>query len=314
MKNMRRQLLAITILCILTITSFTALLTIQTNAALSDAKVLSYRWYIAPFGGNAAYDGDLVVVGELENNGTSNIAYASVTGYAYISSYSNETAVANATCQIYGNNLKPDQKAPFYLDFANPEYYLTGDNTYTANVTSVVVVPSYVSNSNDEPYQGLTVSSENSTVSGVYRVVGSVTNTGTKAASQVRVVTTFYNSSGTVVSLNTTDILSASLKPGSSVNFVAVPVDGYQGEITSYATIVHVEAVVSTPTNTPTTSTTPTPTTSTSATSPPTSTTTEGTQDYTMIIIGVVVVVAFVLVAVVLLMRRNRGQTAPAPT
>ena len=118
MKNMRRHVLALTILCILIITGFTALLTVPTNAATSDAKVLSYSWYLAPYGGNAVNEGDLVVVGEIENNGTSNIAYMYVRGTAYI----NETAVAETSIQIYGNNLKPGQKLlsilTFYLETA----------------------------------------------------------------------------------------------------------------------------------------------------------------------------------------------------
>ncbi len=310
MKNMKRQLLALTILTILTITSFTALLIIPTSAASSNANVLSYRWYIAPYGGHAVNEGDLVVVGEIENNGTTNIAYMYLKGYAYI----NETQAAETSpIQIYGNNLEPGQKAPFYLEFL-PGSSITGDNTYAPNVTSVVVVPTYVKTSDDEMYQDFTVTSDNSTSSGIYSVIGSVKNTGTQTASDVRVITTFYNSSGTVVSLNYTEVLSSSLKSGSSLSFAAVPVDGYSGEITSYAILVQSTANIPTPTATPTAApsatATPTPTTSTSPTATPTSTPT-GTQDYTLIIVGVVVVGVVALVGVVLFMRRNRG-SAPA--
>ena len=246
MKNMRRHVLALTILCILTITGFTALLTVPTNAATSEAKVLSYSWYLAPYGGNAVNEGDLVVVGEIENKGTSNIAYMYVRGTAYI----NETAVAEASIQIYGNNLKLGQKAPFYLEFL-PENNLTENTAYAPNVTSVVVDPGYIKTSTDEMYQDFTVTSDGSTASGVYSVIGSVKNTGTQTATQVRVITTFYNSSGTVVSLNYTEVLSSSLKAGSSVSFAAVPVDGYSGEIDSYSILVQSTANVPTPTATP---------------------------------------------------------------
>jgi hypothetical protein len=311
MKNMRRQLLAITILCILTITSFAALLTIPTKAATSEATVLSSSWYIAPYGGNTYYDNDLVAVGEVENVGTTNIAYMYVRAYAY----SNDTLLLiSPAIQIYGNNLEPGQKAPFYIDFANPGESTTGDNTYTANVTNVVVGATYVKNSDDEMYTDLTVTSESSTASGVYTVLGSVKNTGSQVASEVRVITTFYNSSGTVVSVNYTDVLSDSLKVGSSVSFAAVPVDGYSGEIHSYATLVQTTANIPTTTATPTSTptATATPTTSTSTSTTPT-TIPQDNQDYTLLIAGAVVVVVIVLVAVVLFMRRNRGQAVSTP-
>jgi hypothetical protein len=310
MKNMRSQLLTITILCILTISGFMTLFTIQTSAATSDAQVLSYRWYISPVGGNAAYDGDLVAVGEVENIGSSNIAYMYVIAEAYASNGS--LLNTSPSIQPYGNNLAHGQKAPFYIDFANPEASTTQDNTYTSDVANVTVTAYYVVNSSDEPYQGLTVTAQNSTSSGVYQVVGTIQNTGSKIASQVRAVTTFYNSSGTVVSMNTTEILSSSLNPGNSVNFAAVPVDGFQGEITNYVTIVHVSAVVSATTNTPTTTSTPTPSTSTSTSATPTASTTEGTQDYTMIIIAIIAVVVVVLVVVVFLMSRKAAKASAA--
>jgi hypothetical protein len=103
MKNMRKQLFALTILCILAVTSVTVLLTVPAKADSSDAKVLSFRWYVAPYGGNAYSEGDLVVVGEIENNGTSNIAYMYVTAAAY----SNGTLLAQSSpTQVFGNNLK----------------------------------------------------------------------------------------------------------------------------------------------------------------------------------------------------------------
>ena len=179
-------------------------------------------------------------------------------------------------------------------------------------MTSVFVDTGYIKTSTDEMYQDFTVTSDNSTSSGIYSVIGSVKHTGTQTATGVRVITTFYNSSGTVVSANCTEVLSSSLKSGSSVSFAAVPVDGYSGEIDSYSILVqstaNIPTTTATPTTTPSATVTPTPSTSTSAT--PTSTPTE-TQDYTLIIVGVVVIGVIALVGVVLFMRRNRG-SAPA--
>ncbi len=313
MNNMRRQLLAIILLCILSITGFAAFLTVPTKAATSDAQVLSSSWYIAPLGGNTYYDNDLVAVGEVKNVGTTNIQYMYVKAYAYDND-SNLLAESPST-QIFGNNLEPAQKAPFYIDFADSQLTATGDNTYTANVTSVVVVPYYVRNSDDKMYLDLTVTSESSTTGG-YSVIGSVKNTGSQIASDVRVITTFYNSSGTVVSVNYTEVLSSSLSVGSSVSFAATPVDGYSGAsgaIASYAILLQTQANVPTTTPTPTTqpTATPTPTTSTSTSATPTSSVTENNQDYTLIIVGIVVVIVAALAAV-LLLKRNRGSSAPS--
>jgi hypothetical protein len=315
MNNMRRQILAITLLCILSITGFAVLLTVPTKAATSDATVLSSSWYIAPVGGNAYSDNDLVAVGEVQNVGTANIQYMYVKAYAYDND-SNMLAESPST-QIFANNLEPEQKAPFYIDFADLQLTATGDNTYTANVTSVVVVPYYVKNSDDKMYLDLTVTSESSTTGG-YSVIGSVKNTGSQIANQVRVITTFYNSSGKVVSINYTEVLSDSLNPGSSVSFAAKPVDGYSGAsgaIASYASMVQTKANVPTTTATPTAqpTATPNPTTSTSTSPTPTASITQNNQDYTLIIVGIVVVIVAALAAV-LLLRRNRGSSAPSST
>jgi hypothetical protein len=296
-------------MCALTLTGFTALTTNPAYAASSDVQILSYSWYVAPSNEMAAYQGDLVCVGEIENVGTTNLLAVNVLGTAYV----NDTAVAYASRQIFGNNLKPGQKAPFYLDFV-PQNSETGDQSWVENVTNVFVGAGYSETTDEEMYQGLTVSSQDQTNSGVYQVIGSVTNTGSETIGDVRVVTTFYNANGTVVSLNYTEVLSASLAPGSSENFVATPVDNYPADnITSYATLV--QSTIELPDTSPTATTTPTPTPTSTLTSTPTSTPTEtpdqGIQDYTLIIIGVIALVAVVLFVVVLLTRKGKRTETP---
>jgi hypothetical protein len=171
MNKMKKQLLTIILLCALTLTSFTALTMAPVNADSSDAEILSYTWYAAPNNNLATYAGDLVVVGELQNVGTTNIFAVNVIATAFI----NDTEVAYASRQVYGNNLQPGQKAPFYLDFIPDS--LTGDLSWVANVTNVVVYTGYLENTDLDMYQGLTVTSQNQTSSGVYQIIGSVSIT-----------------------------------------------------------------------------------------------------------------------------------------
>ncbi len=310
MKKMKKQLLTIILLCALTLTGFTALTTIQVNADSSDAKILSYSWYAAPNDVVATNTGDLVVVGEVQNVGTTNLFSVYVVGTAYV----NGTEVAYAQRQVFGNNLQPGQKAPFYLDF-QPEDSVTYDLSWVSNVTDVVVGTGYVVNTDKDMYQGLTLTAQNQTASGVYQIIGSVKNTGTETIGDVRVVTTFYDALGTVVSLNYTDVLSDSLAPGASENFVATPVDNYPANnITSYSSMVQSTPVEPDATSTPssTATATPTPTSTATSTSTPTQTPSDQpSQDYTLIIVAVIALVLIVLAVVGIMMRRNRGKTEP---
>jgi flagellar basal body-associated protein FliL len=311
MNKMKKQLLTIILLCALALTSFTALTMAPVNADSSDAEILSYTWYAALNNNLATYAGDLVVVGELQNVGTTKIFAVNVLATAFV----NDTEVAYASRQVYGNNLQPGQKAPFYLDFL-PENSLTGDLSWVANVTNVVVYTGYLENTDLDMYQGLTVTSQNQTVSGVYQIIGSVSNTGTETIGDVRVVTTFYDASGTVVSLNYTEVLSDALAPGSSMNFVATPVDNYPaGNITSYSTLVQSTPVGPETTTNPTSSPIPTATSTptATATATPTQTPDQNSQDYTLIILAVVVLVVVIGVVAVLFTRGKRGKTQQAP-
>ncbi len=310
MKKMRKQLLTIILLSLLAITGFTALSTPQVNADKSDVSIISYSWYVAPTDDFATDAGDLVVVGELENVGTTNIEYIYLNGFAYV----NDTEVAYASRQPFGNNIEPGQKVSFYLDFSADNSY-TYDLSWVSNVTDVIVTPGYIKYSDLEMYQDLTVSSDSSN-DGVYTVTGTVQNEGTETIGDVRVITTFYNSEGTVVCLNYTEILSDSLAPGDSVSFTAVPMDSYpSSEIASYSTLVQstiqLSETTSSPTSTPTTTTTPTPT--ATATTTPTETPDQTSSDNnTLLIIAVAAVVVLIIVVVILLMRRSRGNNEQA--
>jgi len=309
MNKMRKQLLTLILLSLLAITGFTALSTLQVNADKSDIDILSFNWYVAPTNDIATSAGDLIVVGEIENVGTSNIQYMWVNGYAYING-DNDTWVAYTARQPFANNIEPGQKVPFYLDFtaANSK---TLDLSWVPNVTSIVLTPGYIEYSDLEMYQGLTVTSDKSN-NGVYTVTGTVKNEGTETTGDVRVITTFYDSEGKVLCLNYTEVLSESLAPNKSVSFGATPIDGYpSSDIASYSTLVqstiNKPVTTTSPTSTPSTTNTPNPT-GTGTTNPTDNSGQTGLDNTTWIIVAVAVV-AVALVAVVLLMRRNRSNT-----
>jgi hypothetical protein len=294
-------------LCVLTLTCFTVLAPVQVNGASSDAKVLSYSWYQASTNELAAYVGDLIVVGELQNVGVTNIFSVYVEGSAYIGN----VEVAHYSRQVFGNNLLPQQKAPFYLDFV-PGSILVEDFEDWADVTDVKVTVGYLANTDRSMYQGLTAPSEGGYRSGVYTVVGKVENVGTESIGDVRVITTFYNAAGTVVSLNYTDIFSEKIAPGASKNFVATPVDYYSGDIASYSILIQstIQQPDGTITSNPSNANAP----SASTTVPPktsSSTTTSGGIGTTRTIMIIIIVVLAITVIGVILVLNNRGKRKP---
>ncbi len=313
---MKKQTTA-TLLLILTLTTIYSI-TIQTNniqAAKADLEILSYTYYTASTNTLAKYAGDLVVVGEVQNTGTTNIGYAYVIATAYI----NDTEVAQAQHQVYGNNIKPNQIVPFYLDFL-PENSITGDNSWISNITNVIAYIGYVYNSDANQYQDLQATSSTSTSSGTYTVTGKVTNTGSQTIGDVRVITTFYNSEGKVVNINFTDVLSTDLQPNSQVSFTAQPVDYYpSSNIKSYAILIQSEIPEGTSTSgTPSSGATPTPSGTNQPTATPTATTvvtptpTQQTQTDTdntaLIIIAAVTIAAIIIVAATLLIHKRKNQ------
>ena len=62
----------------------------------------------------ASDPGDLIVVGEIQNIGTSTIQSVVVIGWVYDT---NNTELAETTVPCIGYYLLPGQKAPFYMEF-----------------------------------------------------------------------------------------------------------------------------------------------------------------------------------------------------
>jgi len=313
MKSNLKKTIGVIILAVLALAAFSTLISLGVRADSSEAKVLSYNWYVAPSNTVLAeYVGDLVVVGEVQNVGSNVISYLDVTGVAYNSS---GTALNSNEVQVFGNNLLPGQKAPFYIDFT-PENSITQDQSYISSVSNVVVSVGYVNDNNETPYSGLTVASSTSYVdnTGTFTVTGTIQNSGNEAAGNVLVVTTFYNSSGGVASLNFTNYLSSSFAPGDSVPFAATPTDNsaqLSSQITNYSLLIQSQPITISPTPMPTP--TPTEQPNSSPTATPTTGQPSGSSFLVYVAVGVVVIVVVILAVLVFLRRRSNLPPPPPP-
>ncbi len=315
-----KKIITAVIIVALVLAAFTVLSTTPVKAQASEAQVLSYTWYVAPADTSLAeYAGDLVAVGEIQNVGSGVLAQVDVSGTAYNGTGSNATVLNQNSNSVFGNNLLPGQKAPFYIDFP-PEDSVTQDQTYIPLVSNVSVVVSYVEDSNSTPYTDLTTTGVTSFLdnTGTFNVQGTIQNTGTQTVQQIVAVTTFYNATGQVVSLNFTNYLtdasgSSSLTPDDSMQFTATPTDNsaaLSSEIANYSVLVESSLPVSTtPTSTPTTTATP----SSSSTTTPTQTPTQISPAVTYGIIAIVVVVVVALVALLFLRKRGTHAEAEPP-
>ena len=132
-----KKIITAVILAALIVAAFSLLPAPPVRAQTSQAKILSYTWYTAPANTVlAAYIGDLVAVGEIQNVGSNVINYVDITAFAYNST---NQLLNSGTGIVYGTNLLPGQKAPFYVDF-NPEYSLSQSNSYVSSVTNVTIL------------------------------------------------------------------------------------------------------------------------------------------------------------------------------
>lgn len=315
-----KKILVTLALVILIVSSVRILSAPQVKADPSEARILSYSWYVAPSTTiQAQYAGDLIVVGEVENVGTNTLGNVVVGAEAYNASGG---FVGSSQFAAYVTYLAPGQKAPFYLDFTPDVTDIAlYDPNWASLVTNVTVHVLNAADSSQTQYSGLTIpagSVSNSTSTGTYTITGTVQNTGNQATGRVWVISTFYNASGTVVGLNYTNYISQSLLPGRSATFTASPIDNtaqLSSSITSYSTLIQSDP---TPIATPT-PTTPTIQPSTSPTSSgqptPTASSTSGVplSLLTDAVIIAFVIVLFVFAAFLLLRRRQRNADFDLP-
>jgi hypothetical protein len=309
-------------LVILIISSISLLSFPHVKADTSEAQILSYSWYVSTSSNTfAQYIGDLIVVGEIQNVGTKTLGNVIIGGEAYNST---GNFLSSAEFGVFATNLGPGQKAPFYLEF-NPVItdITTFDQNWAYSATNVTVRVINVVDSSQTQYSGLTIPSGSvsaSAASGTYTLTGTVQNTGDQKTGHVWVVSTFYNSSGTVVGLNYTNYITQSLLPGRSAAFTATPVDNtaqLTSSIASYSILIQSDSA---PTSTPTPTapiTTSTPQSTTSPTSSSQSTATPPIEVTAWLIVYLAAIVAaiiLVIIAVLLLLsRRHRNAELDLP-
>jgi hypothetical protein len=325
---MRKSVVYTVVLLTLFMLSFT--LIPQAHSQTANVKVVTYSWYIDTAG-------LLDVVGEIQNVGTSTISSVIVSGTATTTTGNQQTSQTMA----YVKDMLPNQKAPFYMTFFLQPDQATQSTPTIANVAlSVGQAPT----TTGYLYQDVKVTAHQNSIDtssenkGVYWVTGTVQNTGSQTATNVRVLGTFYDSTGNVIAVGgyTDAPLSTSLAPSpsanSSANFKFGAYDTNETlmpqnqQIASYALLVQVEGPVlqgtgPTPTITPgpAATSTPTSTTSTSTTSPTSIQPTQTSDDQTQVNNPtttpswltpaiIVTVIAVVIGAAVLALKKRKPQ------
>jgi hypothetical protein len=280
------------------------------KAQSSEATVLSYSSYVAGSSNTiAGFPGDLVVVGEIQNAGSSNLVYVDVAAAAYNST---GDLLASAQNTAYGTDLPPGQKCPFYIDFTSYSGS-TGDLSWIPSVTNLTVSVIATQDTTESLYPGFSITGTNHNIdaNGLYTVTGTLTNTGSQTSGSVWIVATFYNSSGSVVSTDFTNVLSHSMASGTSVSFTISPADNNvaaSGQITNYALLVQSTPLASTSTSTATTAPTSTPTSTVTASTQPTvpSAANSISLSLEIVVIVLVVVIIAVVTALTLIYRHER--------
>jgi hypothetical protein len=247
--------------------------------------------------------GYLVVIGEVQNVGSTVIANVSLTG-----TITSDLVTAQGSCFVWANYLLPGQKAPFYMEF----YTESTGTSWTSVTKSDILLSVYgAPETSQYQYQDVQIVSSQATptTTGEYWVTAQLQNNGTQTAQNIVVVATFFNSEGNPVGSGYIDPIST-LAAGATTT-IKVPcwdlnqtvVDSTH-KITAYSLLVQVESPLQTDGNVPVVSNNPTPV--------PAGTTavSNGNQttgiDTTTIYLIVIVTAALVAVAAILIVKRHK--------
>jgi hypothetical protein len=316
-------------LVILTICSLS--LTLVSGALSQDQKgnikILDYSYYIDSLG-------LIVVVGEVQNQGTNTVTSVILTG----SIVSRDGIYQSSSYTIIGippaevTYLNSQQKAPFYMDFYPPQNSPDG-SWNSIDIGSVNLQVAQANATASYQYPDLTITGKQSSIGstttdkGVFWVNGDIQNTGSQTASNITVFGTFYNSTGATVAVgygNTVASLSssgsASFKLGAfDLNQTGIPASK---KITDYSLLINVQspifqgtAPVVVPTASPVPIINPSPTSTSPSTNPSstiTPTTSQSSSDSTgsqitpTWIYAVIIVIAIAAVVAGLLMLSKR--------
>jgi len=296
---------------IFTVLSLGLTLVPHVSSQPENIKVLSYNWYIDSLG-------YFVVVGEVQNVGQNTVDIVGLSGTVYTT---DGTAQANSFTQAFAQYLVPQQKAPFYMEFF-PGSSTSGDLSWLSlGVDRVDFTVEQAEATSNYQYPDLTIKDNTGATDGegVYWVSGTIQNTGTQTAKNIRVIGTFYNTSGAVVAVGHTgnEPLTTSLASSGTLSFRFGAWDMNQTEvpanlkISSFLLLVQTEEPILQGTPPPPSTTTPTTPTDT----PPLSTDpsdsnptipTDSTPWSTYAIVAVIVALGFV--GAILLLRKRQSK------
>jgi uncharacterized protein YxeA len=287
------------LLILLVASAITLTFTPNASCQTSNVRILdNYSFYEDSLG-------NLVAIGEVQNVGSNVIANVTLTG-----SITSDSVTAQGSCAVWGYDLLPGQKAPFYMEF-----YKEGSNSVTSwtGVTkSDISLAVYgAPETSQYMYQGVQITSSQATptATGEYWVTAQLQNSGTQTAQGVWVFATFFNSQGEAVGAGYIDRIST-LAAGATTT-IKVPcwdlnqtiVDSSH-KISAYSLLVQVTSPLQTDGNIPVVSNNPTPVPAV------TTAVSNGTQtngiDQTTIILVVIVTIALVAVAAILIVRHRK--------
>jgi hypothetical protein len=303
---LNKKIVASLILFSFVISFFGTLMVSSVRGDSSDGKVVSYSWYIAPSNTVAYSSGDLIVVGEVQNIGSSNLGYMGVLGAAYNAS---GTFLGSAEAHSQATDILPGEKVPFYMDFI-ADNSITSDLSWVSSVTNVTILIEYAPDTTSNLYAGLKIAQVTSSQSNGMTVTGTIQNTGTQTTGETWVIATFYNSSGSVVSMGISNLAAETLAQGGSAQFTVSPIEdtGALDQISKYSLVIQTSQPTSTPTPTLSASLTPTPTPSPSAivSTQPKSQYVPFNYILTLTIVTIVALVVAVVAVVLLLRQRHK--------
>jgi hypothetical protein len=182
-------------------------------------QIISYSSY---------YDnlGYFDAVGEVQNTGTTIAANVFIIGTAYASDGS---VLKSSNTISNGQYLLPGQKGPFYLDFGE----IRGE------VSNVVLQIGNAPVTESHQYLDLKILTDSSYIgsTGAYWVTCNIRNIGNQTATNVRLIGTFYNSTGQVVAMGYSDPQNMTLAQTSSFKVGAFDINMKSPQLPSYLKI-----------------------------------------------------------------------------
>jgi hypothetical protein len=281
------------------------------SSQIENVEVLTYKWYMSPY-----YSDYLIIVGEVQNVGPNIIGSVVVTGTFYAP---DGTEFMYNFAKTLTTQILPQQKSPFYITFS-PANIAASTTWETAQVTNYTIAVTLANPTSNQQYQGLEITSHSGSADdfGYYSVTGTLKNTGSYATNKTWVVATFYNSTGNVVAVGFSSVLTPyAIQPGSTREFSLYPAD-YEltsGYISSYSLVVQTSLDSPSATPTPTTPTNPTqfPTQTPTGTASPSPTplgTGTGIPEILIFAAAAVVAVAVVIVVVAFVFRKRGSKGA----